>query len=364
MKTNTYSTSILALLLCFAMAYAQEPVQNSTLISEGPHVFINGDGYDVIWVENGQAKKVVDQVDDSYFKKQYGFNPYLHFQYTQSSEYTSQIDFQGVDKFIALSDIHGKFEIYRDFLKAHQVIDEDENWAYGDGHLIILGDIMDRGDQVTEAMWLTYKLEMQAREQGGKVHYLAGNHEAMVMYGDVRYINKKYAEAADIMEMTHDDLFSNQSLLGNWIRKRPVMVRINDNLFVHAGLSPEFVMKNYEMARVNDLFREKIFSQYDRKFREDEELDFLGFSNGPIWYRGYFSEEEEPKKALSDALSLYDSQRMIVGHTRGNEIRVMHTEKLLAIDSGLQSGDSGEILCFQNGRFYRCFLDGTKELLF
>ena len=99
--------------------------------------------------------------------------------------------FEGIENIVALSDIHGQYELAVEILKNNQIIDEDLNWNFGTGHLVIVGDIFDRGDYVTEVLWLVYELEKQAKAAGGFVHFLLGNHEYMVMHKDLRYIHKK-----------------------------------------------------------------------------------------------------------------------------------------------------------------------------
>ena len=71
--------------------------------------------------------------------------------------------FRKVNKIAALSDIHGQHDLAVEILTNHAIIDADENWNYGEGHLIIVGDIFDRGDKVNETLWLLYKLEQQAK---------------------------------------------------------------------------------------------------------------------------------------------------------------------------------------------------------
>ena len=74
---------------------------------------------------------------------------------------------------------------------AGKVIDTDLTWSFGDGHLVIVGDVFDRGPNVTECLWLIYRLEQEASAAGGAVHFLLGNHELMVMRGDLRYLNER-----------------------------------------------------------------------------------------------------------------------------------------------------------------------------
>ena len=66
---------------------------------------------------------------------------------------------------------------------------EKLNWAAGKTHLVQIGDVLDRGPDSRKAMDLLMKLEGQAADAGGAVHPLIGNHEAMVLLNDWRYVH-------------------------------------------------------------------------------------------------------------------------------------------------------------------------------
>ena len=38
-------------------------------------------------------------------------------------------------------------------MKSLGIIDKNLNWKFGKGHLVVLGDIFDRGSMVTEVLW-------------------------------------------------------------------------------------------------------------------------------------------------------------------------------------------------------------------
>lgn len=63
-----------------------------------------------------------------------------------------------------------------------------------ENHLMIIGDIFDRGKDVPQIFWLFYKLEEEAAKAGGHVSFILGNHEPMVLANDLRYTkeNIKY----------------------------------------------------------------------------------------------------------------------------------------------------------------------------
>ncbi|MDO4727695.1 MAG: hypothetical protein Q4B43_01690 [Bacteroidota bacterium] len=90
---------------------------------------------------------------------------------TLPSRYTT------TEKIFSISDIEGDFDKFVQILQRNNVIDHALNWAFGKGHLVLLGDFMGRGNDVTATLWLCYKLETEAQQVGGQVHFILGNHE-------------------------------------------------------------------------------------------------------------------------------------------------------------------------------------------
>ncbi|WP_257667982.1 metallophosphoesterase [Parapedobacter tibetensis] len=329
-----------------------------SLFNEGPHVWITDSGFLVCWIDSGVVKSLFDRSENANgFESIYGFNPYPHYTHMLSEDYGRQYQFEGIANYAAISDIHGQFDLYVILLKAHGIIDSALNWSYGAGHLIILGDIMDRGIGVTEALWLTYKLESQALAAGGRVHFLCGNHEAMVMDDDLGYVDQKYLTTATLMGTTHHELYGPSTLLGRWLHKRPIMLTINDDLITHAGASPELVDNAFSISQINTLFIDSIYPQSKTKWWYDKQLHFLATSKGPLWYRGYFSGKFR-EEDMVDILHYFNKRRIIVGHTPSGEIRNMFNGKLLAIDASVQSGKNGEILLYEKGIYARGLIDG------
>ena len=106
--------------------------------------------------------------------------------------------FSGVERIVAVSDIHGAYEPLVATLRNAGVLDTDLGWAGGATHLVIVGDILDRGPDSRDAMDLLMRLEAEAETAGGMVHVLIGNHEAMNLIGDLRYVAKEeFAAFAD-----------------------------------------------------------------------------------------------------------------------------------------------------------------------
>lgn len=275
-----------------------EPVIDNTLrylpgvypdstITDGPFIFDNGNRFTVKWIEKNRTvqENTIVENDDGRFEASFGFP----FDFVKTfidepinNDYVQE--FTNVKNLVALSDIHGQYGILVSLLKNNGVIDKNYNWVFGSGHLVINGDIFDRGDRVTEILWLIFKLENQARVMGGKVHYLLGNHEIMVLNNDLRYVSYKYATNSRRLGTTYDQLYSKNTVIGKWLRTKAVIVKINDMVFNHSGISPDFVQQNLSLEIVNRAFQEDIIDVSDSIIDADPLLDFLTGSNGPIWY--------------------------------------------------------------------------------
>lgn len=96
------------------------------------------------------------------------------------------------EKTFAVSDLHGRFDLFAAILKAGEVINDNYEWIYGNNHLVINGDIFDRGADVLPILWLIYKLEFEAKAVGGMVTTILGDHEELVMRDNLKYTYAKY----------------------------------------------------------------------------------------------------------------------------------------------------------------------------
>lgn len=284
------------------------------------------------------------------------FDPsYLDLQ--ASFEPSPQVVFNGVEHIVAVSDIHGQYDLLLSLLRAHQVIDETNNWAFGEGHLVILGDIFDRGDEVTNLLWFVHKLEQQAEKANGKVHYLLGNHEVMALQGDLRYIHKKYRYTMAYMGMSYDQLFGENTYLGRWLRSKPVAISINRTAFVHAGFSEALLRKKLTFGEMNKAFQQEIIGHPEDSILADPILNLLYSDIGPIWYRGYFEDGFTLWQA-KNILNNIRKRHVVVGHTSFSEIVSLFRNRIIGIDSSIKNGKNGELLLIHKKKFYRGTLNG------
>jgi hypothetical protein len=204
----------------------------------------------------------------------------------------SQWEFENVSRVVAMSDIHGAYAPMVRTLQNAQILDEATSWAGGSAHLVIIGDILDRGPDSRAAMDLLMRLEGEASAAGGAVHVLIGNHEAMNLTGDLRYVSREeYAAFADDESgedramwfrkfeagrnlpdgesaeavfkrrfppgyFAHRRAFAADGQYGKWLLEQPVIVVINRTAFVHGGLSPKIAELGLE--GVNDSLRAEL----------------------------------------------------------------------------------------------------------
>ena len=234
------------------------------------------------------------------------------------------------------------------------------NWNFGKGHLVVLGDIFDRGTMVTEVLWHLFGLEKQAAEAGGMVHILLGNHELLVLDKDISYINEKYKTVEEISNTKYFDLYSENSVLGKWLRSKPVIITINDIIFVHGGISIELVRRNLKVKKINQTFANKIIGKDMASVCADQELFFLSDNYGPLWYRGYFTDRNFSESRLDSILGFFNKDHIVVGHTSYNDIKTLYNDKIFGVDAGIMNNQPGEMLIYKNGSFYKGYITGNR----
>lgn len=327
------------------------------------------------------SKSIVVEVD----------NPAISsFELKLNSHYkTSDALYSAPTKIIAISDIEGNFNGLYSFLLSNKVIDKNCNWIFNDGHLVINGDFVDRGKQVTQVLWLLYKLDYQAEEAGGKMHYIIGNHETMMLYGDVSYSDFKYMEAAkQISKHNNWDeavrfVYSEKSELGKWLRTKNVIERIGTTIFVHGGLNIHHVTEKLSIEEINTIAR-KYYGIYPtnvdpKDFRE--ELILSSFYS-PYWdrslcfdfkyqimylfydYKTKAKETSQPE--LERILKNYSADRIVIGHSVVDDITLDYDKKVVKIDirhsQKMYSGQTKGIM-LENNSIYKIDDAGKRDEL-
>ncbi|HEU4334926.1 MAG TPA: metallophosphoesterase [Candidatus Eisenbacteria bacterium] len=264
-------------------------------------------------------------------------------------------------KILALSDIEGNLDALIRLLRAGGAIDQDLRWTFGSGHVVYVGDLFDRGLQVTECLWLLYELEARAASAGGALHFILGNHEVMNLTGDFRYVRKKYRENAKLLEEKLEDLYSRRSALGRWLRTRNAVLRIGDEIFVHGGISPEVAESKVPLQELNDALRKGLAAETWTKPKEGPLRLAVDSKEGLIWYRGYLKDPID-EKAMDAILAEVEARRVVVGHTIVREVGFVLGGRVLALDVRQGEGVNQAAL-LEKGEWHRLHSDGRKEKL-
>lgn len=358
MISRIYLFSILISLLSGSIARSQ--TENN--LTDGPYIFRKESKTIAKWVEKGSSRQMtLDAYSFIALKEKFS----LDFHYREISNTYSQrppvrFSFRGVDSICAISDIHGEYDKYLGLLMSQGIIDEELHWNFGKGQLVILGDCFDRGEKVTEILWHIFSLEKQAERAGGKVHFVLGNHEVMVLGEDLRYMNDKYRKVESILGAKYQDLYSVESMLGRWLRHKPIIISINDILFVHGGISPEMIRRGLEINEINNLFYQLQMLKEVESDQDLKNLVFLNEDHGPIWYRGFFEDCDFTENKADSILAYFGKKHIIVGHTTSEDFKTVFNRKIIGIDAGIGNKRPGRMLIIKNGIFYKGTANGSR----
>ncbi len=297
------------------------------------------------------------------------------------------------ERVVAVGDLHGDYQAYLDIVAAAGIADDKGGWTGGDAVLIQLGDLTDRGPDSLKIIRRLQQLETGAPKDGGRTIVLVGNHEAMNLTGDLRYVHpgeyaafatrnspkfreqvfkdnkdallaqyrqkdpaislkaahRLFVEETPPGMLEHRRAWKPRGELGQWIAAKPAIVRIGDTLFVHGGISAEFAVRSIE--DINAEVSAKLAAG------DTSSNSILTDELGPLWYRGNIS--RDPPKPLAEgqvpapvrpsieeeltrALAAYGARRLVVAHTPNPAgIAASHDGRLVRIDTGISAHYGG-----------------------
>jgi hypothetical protein len=301
----------------------------------------------------------------------------------------------GPQRIVAIGDIHGDLDAFVGILQRAHLVDPSGRWSGGNTTFVQTGDFLDRGPKARGVMDLLMTLQRDATRQSGRVIVLMGNHEAMNIYGDLRYVTD-----SDYSSFAHDntdaktagrhkgayssrppgfvercEAFDVDGRYGKWIRGLPAVARLNDSIFLHGGISPD--LAGWTIEKINEAVSSEIksFDAYKQfmvekkialpcntldeltnaaraalekaKGKEAENLKgFLGYGgwlsiaeNGPLWFRGYAQwTDDEGAPQIQRLTDAFGAARFVVGHTpQAGQIISRFGGKVFLIDTGMLS---------------------------
>jgi hypothetical protein len=311
---------------------------------------------------------------------------------------------------VAVGDVHGSYEGFLSVLGFMGLADDHGHWTGGKAHLVQLGDVLDRGKDAPKVLDLLMRLEGEARKAGGRVHALLGNHEVMNVLGDLRYVNAEEYEAfrtpdsidrrarflRRLTEVARErarkagekfdsDAYRSKLLeeiplgyverrvaflpdgrYGKWLRQRPVMVKVDGVVFVHGGLTPEVAELGCDA--VNEKVRREITRDLE-KTRQDPTTTLAAGETGPLWYRGYWKEDEATLlPAVERVLQLLGARAIVVGHTvtGTGRIQTRFGGRIIGIDIGIgevYGSRRGALEVGSDGSITAVYPDSREELV-
>lgn len=300
---------------------------------------------------------------------------------------------QASQRIVAVGDLHGDFDAWRQVALNARIIDSRNRWAGGSSILVQLGDIVDRGPDSLKIISHLMKLQREAARAGGRVVVLVGNHEAMNMTGDLRYVSPgEYAAFANadsarlrervfaankaaiaaayrarspamsddailaawlaqtpLGKLEHQAAWSPRGQLGRWTITNQAIAKIGDTLFVHGGISVSYATTPFQVINRNVTAA--------LKARDDSEASILYDPFGPLWYRGLITRKEDPEQPnafpvgypsiddeLTAALQTNGTRRMVIAHTpRLAGIVISNGGRLARIDTGMSRYYGGKL---------------------
>lgn len=342
---------------------------------EGPHVFLQGERWvqqtlrgnreEGFWIE--EKSHAVDEtmpLNVTFPLENSQFSVHARAEFV-----TPPVRYQDDQAILAISDIEGNFKTFRDFLISAKVINADLDWIFGRGHLVLVGDFVDRGASTTQVLWLIYKLEQSAAAQGGRVHYILGNHEIKNLQGNFQAAHKKYFNIAGILGRQQSDLFGDSSFLGRWLMSKNSIEVINGRAFVHGGLHPKLASLPYGLEDINRIVRSRYRQMWYPKRQPAPEDFLLDTVNGPSWYRGYF-EGDLTQDQVEATLKKLEANAVVVGHTPTGKVKSLFDQKVFAIDvkhpldyRASLPLRSSEGLRFEADKAWRVKEDGSRAAL-
>ncbi len=266
---------------------------------------------------------------------------------------TPPVDYKldDIARVVAVGDVHGDFDALKTALYAAQLIDSENRWIGQKTVLVQTGDLLDRGDDEQEIIDFLDQLGKEARAQGGNVLEIVGNHEAMNVQGDLRYVTPggfKDFEDVEGLDLSDPRLarvpeqararlaaFHPGGPYANKLADHHTIGIVNDSVFVHGGVLPEHV--EYGVDKLNREVRAWMLG-------DNAYPVMMQGQQAPVWTRYYSAPKgQNPCPVLQDTLDKLKVKRMIVGHTpQMDGVRSACDGKLWLIDVGMAKHYGGK----------------------
>jgi len=232
------------------------------------------------------------------------------------------------------------------------------HWNAGKTLFVYLGDALDVGPDDMDIVAFFMRLEGEARNAGGKLVYLLGNHEVNNLNNVFTTVHPWSFERSGGRK-GREFMLSMETPTGRYLRSRPAIFEYDHLIFMHGGILPETVKaikermkpkfdRHHFVQAINDAAREVFEGK--KKLEKDSlaslVVDFSYDTNGntgPLLVhplKGWEGKCEEVDKALKE---LGGIQSEVVGHTPHNPPKFWYCHgQLLAVDFHMSQWKGGE----------------------
>jgi len=234
--------------------------------------------------------------------------------------------YTAVGRIVAIGDLHGDAVAFRLVTQQAGIADTNGDWN-GDKTVVVqTGDNCDRGPDCREILHGWFKLREQARNAGGDVVLLLGNHEALSMTNSATL--KKYVTEADYAKFGGSEArrhaFQPDGELGRYLAELQPSIQIGQIVFSHAGYTAEYAQLGVDgyntiIRQVLDLWK------VDSNPRIPYNALVMDVGS-PLWTRKYgaLAKGEQPGAcgAASKALKLLRAEHMVIAHNPSSKLEV------------------------------------------
>ena len=272
--------------------------------------------------------------------------------------------FQMPEKICVIGDIHADCESFSNILMNAGLINEKLDWTGRKTVLLVIGDLVDgknrqgkwNGDSDLNVIKLVEKLMKQAKDKGGDIIVLLGNHEFMNIKGNFSYSGDRGTKE---MGGTVGRYKYFNTKFKDFAKKCFLAVKMGDYVFCHAGILPE-ISANLTIEDLNLLLQKYLNGHMDKK---EEELfyEIISGDLGILTNREFGNSSVNQDK-LNKTLTNLKAKSMVVGHTVQRRVNSLCNGKLWRVDTGMSRafGENnkkrmGFLLIYENGKKTKIF---------
>ncbi len=249
----------------------------------------------------------------------------------------------GAERVVAIGDLHGDFSSTEKAFRLAGAIDDKGKWSGGELVVVQTGDQLDRGAEEREIIEFLKRLEKEASEAGGRLIVLNGNHEAMNVLGDFRYVAagamNSFSEfeppsplsvQVEGLSKSRASAFLPGGGAARILADRRLIVMVGDTVFVHGGVTTKHL--DYGIDKLNRESKAWMLGETTLPPRPVVDQE------GPLWTRIYGDPVLSPEacRMLERTLKRLGAKRMAVGHTvQERGMSAACDDRVFRIDVGL-----------------------------